>query len=160
MSEDTSQHPGQAPASPDLERRRAQRHEARTGQTYHAFLKVLAGFGKLDLAQAEQAATSVLCLLERRIMAEEAHDLEAQLPRKLVALVQRCSAHSQDKTLHLHREQFVREIARELSLSELEAEARIRAVFLALRAQVSPGEIDQVEGQLPRDMRDLWQATV
>src|SRR5690349_6641957 len=64
--------------------RRARRHEAHTSQTYAAFLKHLCERGGMSPSVAEKAAVSVLCAIEQRIFGEEARDMEAQLPRKLV----------------------------------------------------------------------------
>jgi len=41
--------------------------------------------------------------------------------------------------------------------STREARAMVVAVFGALKAQISPGEGDDVAAQLPQDLREVWQ---
>ena len=53
----------------DLETRRQQRREARTQQTYRAFLKSVCAHGRMKEEFAEPAAVAVLCALERRLTA-------------------------------------------------------------------------------------------
>jgi uncharacterized protein (DUF2267 family) len=144
----------------DLQARREQRRETRRNQTYKAFLRNLMVIGSMNEEDAERAAISVLCVLEQRLFGEEAAHLEAQLPGKLQELLVRCERHMGKPATKFGREGFIQMVAQDLEVEPIEAERKIRAVFSAVRDQVSEGEIDDVIGQLPSDLRELWHLTI
>ncbi len=137
-------------------KRRTERSEQRKNQTFAAFLTYLRRVGTISEELAERSAAAVLCALERRILPGEAKDLESQLPVRLRELVTRCDIHAGIPRHKLDRAEFVGMVADDLAVSPAQAEHLVLAVFHALRAQVSEGEARQVEGQLPRDIRELW----
>ena len=139
-----------------LEERRRQRQESRASQSYKEFLKYLERVGAMTEEAAEKAAVSVLCVLEQRITSNEAEDLEAQLPRKLRELVHRCERHEGVRPRSIRRKEFMTMVAEHLGEPPEEVEPIVRAVFQAVRAQVSEGEVDDVASQLPGDLRELW----
>lgn len=144
-----------------MEVRRARRRESRTSQTYAAFIKHLCERGGMSPSVAEKAAVSVLCAIEQRIFGEEAQDLEAQLPRKLVELLNRCERHeSGPPSRKFGRAEMLLMVGEDLGLNPEAVEPVIRAVLDALRDQVSEGEVEQVLRQLPHDLRDLWRPVV
>lgn len=144
-----------------LEVKRAWRHESRTSQSYAAFIKHLCERGGMSPSVAEQAAISVLCALEQRIFGEEANELEAQLPRKLTELLQRCERHeSGAPPVKFGREEMLRMVGAELGLNPDAVEPVVRAVLDALRDQISDGEVEDVMKELPADLRDLWRPIV
>jgi uncharacterized protein (DUF2267 family) len=53
-------------------------------------------------------------------------------------------------------EEFLTRIAGELKVDRNDVEQIVRAVFMAVRAQVSEGEADDVAAQLPTDLAGLW----
>lgn len=138
------------------EKARAERREQRKNQTFAAFMTYLRRVGSISEELAEKSAVAVLCALERRILPDEAKDLESQLPVKLRDLVRRCDTHAGIRPHKIDRPEFVATVADELGVPADRAERLILAVFHALRAQVSEGEARQVEGQLPPDLRSLW----
>ena len=144
----------------DLQARREQRRETRRNQTYKAFLHNLMAIGSMNEEDAERAAVSVLCVLEQRLFGGEPAHLEAQLPGKLQDLLVRCERHTGKPASKFGRDGFIQMVAQDLEVEPLVAERRIRAVFTALRDQVSEGEIDDVIGQLPSDLRELWHLTI
>ncbi|MFY0523711.1 DUF2267 domain-containing protein [Archangium gephyra] len=144
----------------DLQTRREQRSETRRNQTYKAFLRNLMVIGSMNEEEAERAAVSVLCVLEQRLFGEEAAHLEAQLPGKLQDLLIRCERHLGKPASKFGKDGFIQMVSEDLDVDSLEAERKIRAVFTAVRDQVSEGEIEDVIGQLPADMRELWQRTI
>jgi uncharacterized protein (DUF2267 family) len=143
-----------------LEVRRAQRTESRASQTYKAFINHLCERGGMSPSVAQQAAVSVLCALEQRIFAEEAADLEAQLPRKLTELLHRCERHEEELPPKFGREHLLKCVGEDLGLNPDAVEPVVRAVLDALRHQISEGEAEDVMSQLPHDMRDLWGRTI
>jgi uncharacterized protein (DUF2267 family) len=57
----------------------------------------------------------------------------------------------------MHRREFVERVKREAALpSDRRAEMVVDAVFGALKEQLSPGEVDDIEAQLPRDLKHVW----
>lgn len=141
----------------DLEQLRKQRSETRRTQTYKKFLKDLCAAGSFDEETAEKAASSVLCVLEQRIMWDEAKDLNSQLPRKLTDMLQRCERHEGiERSRDIDKKKFVQIVCEDLGKGEEEATQAIRAVFQTVREHVSEGEVDQVIQQLPHDMREFW----
>jgi uncharacterized protein (DUF2267 family) len=144
-----------------LEVRRARRRESRTSQTYAAFIKHLCERGGMSPSVAEKAAISVLCAIEQRIFGEEAQDLEAQLPQKLLELLNRCERHeSGPPPRKFGRAEMLLMVGEDLGLNPEAVEPVIRAVLAALRDQISEGEVEQVMRQLPHDLRDLWRPVV
>lgn len=139
--------------NPDL---RAQRSESRTTQTYTFFLRDLEAKANIGRERAEQAAQSVLCLLEQRLMDTEAKHLEAQLPQKVRDLLQRCPRHQGTAPRKFKLEQFLAMVAEDLDTTPNEAERLSRAVFTTVREHISEGESEDVMGQLPLDLRALW----
>jgi uncharacterized protein (DUF2267 family) len=144
----------------DLETRRELRHETRRNQTFKAFLKNLAAIGSMNEEEAERAAVSVLCVLEQRLFGEEASHLEAQLPGKLQDLLMRCERHVGKPASKFGKDGFILMVSEDLGIDANEAERKIRAVFTAVRDQVTEGEIEDVIGQLPADLRELWQRAI
>ena len=143
-----------------LDERRLQRRESRANQTYAAFLRDLCRIGAMAPEFAEQAAVSVLCALEQRLIPEEAKDLEAQLPIKLLNLLTRCDRHHDLAPVKYSREQLLEMVAADLNMKPDEVEPIIRAVFATVRERVSEGEIEDVIQQLPREFHDLWQRPI
>jgi len=148
------QNPQVEGVTPDI---RHQRHESRAGSTYKAFIRDLCSIGGFSEELAECAAVSVLCGLQRRVMADEAKDLAAQLPYKLRELMEhQCPLHEGKPPEKYGREEFLRMVADELKKDVSEVEPIVRAVITAVRAQVSEGEAEEFGNMLPHDLRDLW----
>ncbi len=143
-----------------LEERRLQRRESHASQTYAAFLQDLCRIGSMAPEFAEQAAVSVLCALEQRLIPEEAKDLEAQLPIKLLNLLTRCARHRDLAPVKYTREQLLEMVGEDLNMQPDEVEPVIRAVFATIREHVSEGEVEDIINMLPRELRDLWQRPI
>jgi uncharacterized protein (DUF2267 family) len=135
--------------------RRIERHEQHLAQTYAGFLRELEELG-VDHEVAPRAIESVLCALEQRLVDGEAGHLEAQLPRKVQALLQRCPRHMGRPARGVIRDEFLQLVADDLRCDLNRAEALTRAVFAAVRNHISEGEAEEVAIQLPHDLRTLW----
>jgi uncharacterized protein (DUF2267 family) len=144
----------------DLETRRELRSETRRNQTFKAFLRNLCALGSMNEEEAERAAVSVLCVLEQRLFGEEAAHLEAQLPGKLQDLLLRCERHMGKPANKFGKDGFIQMVSEDLGVDAMEAERKIRSVFSAVREQISEGETEDVIGQLPTDLRELWQRAI
>ncbi|HYH94622.1 DUF2267 domain-containing protein [Hyalangium sp.] len=135
---------------------RAQRSESRAAQTFAFFLRDLEARG-LDRKLAEQAIQSVLCVLEQRLMSDEARHMEAQLPRKVVALLERCPNHQGRPYRKFGRTEFLGMVAEDLGVDMKAAERITHAVLSTVREHITEGEAMDVLGQLPRELRTLWE---
>jgi CBS domain-containing protein/uncharacterized protein (DUF2267 family) len=134
---------------------RAQRSESRAAQTFTFFLRDLEAKG-LERKQAEQAVESVLCAMEQRLMVDEARHLEAQLPRKVVALLERCPKHQDRPYRKMDRDELLGMVADDLGVSVEEAERITCAVLSTVSEHISQGELEDVLGQLPKEFHSLW----
>ena len=146
------------PARPDEQRMR--RSHTRSAQTYALFLNELCRIGRMSPDFAERAAVSVLCALEQRLTADEANDMEAQLPMRLQNLLVRCSRHREPVPPKFGREEFLKMVAGDLGMQPEEIEGVVRSVFATVREWISEGEVDEVIQQLPREFEDLWQRPI
>ncbi len=132
---------------------------ARREQTWVHFLKLLQARGGLTRELAENAAASVMCILEQHLAGGEIDDLEAQLPHRLRELLQRCPVHHGAPPQRFGREEFLQRVADDLGVELDEAEHLTHVVFETVRDWLSEGEIEDVASQLPSDVRSLWAAT-
>ncbi len=104
-----------------------------------------------------RAAAVVLTRLEQRLTGEEAKDLNAQLPIKLVEILQEANRPNEGGPLQkFHRDDFIAAIANDLAKSNDEAESIIRSVFAVVQLRISEGEANDVLAQLPSNLRPLW----
>lgn len=141
--------PAATPRAPG-ERRRA----ARAQSTYMRLLKeVKAATGLHDSGQAEIALEVVLSALVRRLIPDEAKDFIAQLPsllqRKLAALPP-----GPDKLIT--RETIEMELVERLDVDTDRARELMRAVADTIAEHVTPGEMEEVQRALPRELRTLF----
>ena len=121
------------------------------------YRKVLSETGLTDRELAKRGVTAVLQALRDRLTPDEAHQLAAQLPRELRATWE-IGDSPERRPQKLHRSEFYERVKREGRLgSAREARGMTLAVFAALKAQISPGEADDVLAQLPKDLKDLWE---
>ena len=62
------------------------------------------------------------------------------------------------KPLKLLRKEFYERVKRDAGLDSIrEARLLTIGVFAALKAQLSPGEADDIQAQLPRDLKEVWE---
>ncbi|RKH09724.1 DUF2267 domain-containing protein [Corallococcus praedator] len=138
--------------------RHERRHDSHLRATYAAFLRHLEEVSGLPRNLAECAAVSVLTTLERRVLPEGARNLEAQLPRLLVAFL----PPAEERPARLQRfgqEEFIESVAEDLKLPVDRAELVIRAVLRAFQDQITEGEADKFASNLPADLQALWRLT-
>lgn len=136
----------------------ASRHEGKALSSRATFLKRVEAHTGLSRVDAEVTAIATLCALDRRLLADEAKDLDSQLPSTFRDLLQRCHLHQGEKPRRIHRDEFIQNVAADIGCEPAEGEPRVRGVFAALRDQLSEGEIEDVIGQLPMDMKALFRS--
>jgi uncharacterized protein (DUF2267 family) len=103
----------------------------------------------LETADALTAAT--LRTLAERISGGEAKDLAAQLPAELKPHLTGADEPAQ----RFDAEEFVRRVAERAGTDPDRARAGVQAVFTTIREAVTPGEIDDITAQLPKDFEEL-----
>jgi len=120
------------------------------------FWKRLKDYLAIDDADCVRAmGEKVLEMLSARLTREEGEDLKAQLPAGLKTIW----ARHEDEMTKIGRDQFVSAIRKEFDLeSDAEAERVVRGVFGVLQEGITRGEADDVEAQLPKDLKALWRS--
>ena len=121
------------------------------------YRQVLLEIGTPGLDDATRVTGAVFHALRDRLTREEAEQAAAQLPRPLKLLWWRDELEGR-RPVKMHRRDFYARVQREGELeSEREARRATRAVFGALKQQLSPGEVDDILAQLPKDLKTVWE---
>ncbi|MBX6375309.1 MAG: DUF2267 domain-containing protein [Acetobacteraceae bacterium] len=147
-------HP-QATVTAEGRARALMRAKARAEATYNRMVAAVAEASGLDRARAERALFTATCMLCRRLTTEEAQDLIAQLPSLLRRGLDDCLGRP-DRAVTAQA--ISGELARTLGLTAAEAGKVLRAVFEVIARSVSAGQIEEVRGQLPEEMKALFPA--
>ncbi len=110
-----------------------------------------------DRHRAYLALTAVIHALRDRLPADEVVQLGAQLPMLIRGLYYdgwdvKCEPIKHDKSSFL---QYIRNQFRQDP--NLDAEMLARAVLKVISHRVAEGEIQNVKGVLPKDLRELWE---
>jgi CBS domain-containing protein/uncharacterized protein (DUF2267 family) len=131
-------------------RRRASRLEARYRQFVNEF-RTEAGLPTIE--EADRALMLALSALVRRLTADEAKDLMAQLPLRITERLRELPA-GPDKSISPER--IEAELVARLGVTASRARELVAAVARTLDTNVSPGEMQEVRHQLPKELRDLF----
>jgi uncharacterized protein (DUF2267 family) len=130
-----------------------QRAAARAQATYGRMLNQLRADADLETSErAEAALVTVLDSLVRRLTQHEAKDLISQLPSLLHA---RLRALSPGPDRLITRQTIEADLRERLGVNQTRAVELLYAVGDAITQTVSPGQIKDVQGQLPEDMRGI-----
>jgi len=120
--------------------------------------------GLKDPAYAELATEAVLQTLHDRLTEGQAEHIASHLPKELKALWSRGLT---DKLVAMWRgpekmtkSEFLKRVQHRAHLQDTgKSEDLTQGVFKALKKQLPAKDADNVGGQLPRDLKDLWKAT-
>lgn len=125
--------------------------------TVEFYRRVIQETGLTNREAAKRGAAAVLRTLRDRLTPEEAAQVVAQLPRELKD-VWETGATAIRRPTRLHRKEFYERVRAEAGLTSVrEARWVTGAVFAALKAQLTPGEAEDVWAQLPKDLKDVWE---
>ena len=129
-------------------------------QTLQEWLKELKDKGELsDDAAALSVLRSVLHQLRDRLTVEEAVDLGAQLPLIVRGLFyEGWRPHAVPRKIR-SKEKFLDELTEDILPYTYPVEWAVSTVFTLLARHCDPGEIADVIGQLPEDLKGLWPET-
>lgn len=145
--------PGRAEDRPAGRARALMRAKARAEATYNRLAKAIAESAGLDRDRAERALLISVCMLCRRLTPHEAQHLIAQLPSLLQPKLESC-LDGPDRTVTAEAMQG--ELAKSLGLDAKQAARTLQAVFQAISGAVASGQIEEVRGQLPEEMKHLF----
>lgn len=131
----------------------------RTVQETHAWITELAGaasFGNEE--QAYTGLRAVLHSLRDRLNVDEAAHLSAQLPMLVRGFYFEGWDPSRAPNEEETTEEFFASVEESLRNArlDLDTEEITRTVFDFLEQKVSPGQIDHVKGQMPKEIQALW----
>lgn len=118
---------------------------------YEEFIAHVATNAGLSEEQAATLTRATLSTLADRISGGEAQDLAAQLPAPL----QSSLVSTKENAEAFGFDEFVARTAEAAGTDTDVAERAVDAVFATLREAVTPGEFDDVLGQLPSDFHRL-----
>jgi uncharacterized protein (DUF2267 family) len=125
--------------------------------TLSFYRRVIEETGQADRAAVERGTAAVLHALRDRLTPAEATQAAAQLPRELKE-VWRAGEVRNRRPIKIHRKDLYERVMQEAGLENIrEARFLTIGVFAALKAQLSPGEADDVRAQLPRDLKEVWE---
>lgn len=112
--------------------------------------------GGADREHTRRGTAAVLQALRDRLTPEEADQVAAQLPGPLKA-VWAAGDRLDRRPVRMDRAAFYERVRKEAGLrTGREAEWLTLAVFAALKAQLTPGEAEDVLAQLPKDLKETW----
>lgn len=132
--------------------------ESRLLSAYRLYADVELSGTLPDGVTPQEAVAAVLCTLTRRISRGEAEQLRSELPPDLIAVLEPCMGHRAEEPEHFGREELVHRVAQSLDTDDGQAAAIVRHVLGALHANYPTREDDDVESQLPEDLKALWRA--
>ena len=113
--------------------------------------------GQTNREAVKRGVAAVLGALRDRLTPEESRQAAAQLPRELKAVWLDGEVAGR-KPVKMHRREFYKRVKKDAGLRSIdEARLFVIAVFAALKEQLSPGEVEDVQSQLPRDLKEIWE---
>jgi uncharacterized protein (DUF2267 family) len=107
--------------------------------------------------QAYQALRGTLQALRDRLTVEEATHLGAQFPMLISGIYyERWEPEGKPERIR-HKEEFLERIGEAFGWqSNMDPEQAARAVFNVLARRITEGEIEDITGMLPQELRELW----
>lgn len=113
-----------------------------------------------DRQEAYAALRGTLHALRDRLTIEETAQFAAQLPMLIRGFYYEGWDPTGKPVKERHLDEFLARIQREMERYDVDPEEVARAVFLVVGNRISEGEVEDVQHLLPREIRDLWPATV
>jgi len=136
--------------------RAGQRRSARAEATCRRMLNQVRSDASLEsVEQAETVLETVLGAILRRLTPDEAKDLIAQLPSALHAAL-RGLPPGPDKLIS--RQTLEADLVRRLDVEPARAAQILAGVGVTIAQAVSAGQMEDVRGQLPEDLRQVFPA--
>ncbi len=125
-------------------------------QSYYGFIKHIETRTGLNSAQAKSLAQNILAALMRRVPAKAGKNLLSQLPYQLqMPLIGEVSPADRSVTAKY----LLNQIQRHYTVKEDKARKLLQGFWKGLSDSISPGEMQTLTRQLPRDMQQLFVKT-
>jgi uncharacterized protein (DUF2267 family) len=132
-------------------------HDPTLDADFQALVHALAREGLPRRAEAARAVEAVLCALALRIGGPEFDELREHLPPPFSTRLAACERHAAAGPGRVDSaDAFYRIVGEDLGRDAAAVEPTARAVFAALRAELSEDEAEVVERELPLDLVPLW----
>ena len=130
-----------------------------TIQKTNIWLKeVMEEIGSDDRHRAYLALRSVLHSLRDRLKIEEATDLGAQLPM-LIRGFYYDAWNPSGKPVKFDKDEFLSNIGQQFAADQnVDAEKIAHAVFKVTDKHIADGEIEDIKGALPHDLKEFWES--
>lgn len=125
---------------------------------YQSLIDALAREGLPRRTEAVRTVEAVMCALARRLAGAEFDELRELLPHPFRGQLTACEHHAAAPPREQPRtdEAFYENVADDLGRDASDVEPAVRAVFAAIRGQVSEKEAEDVAAQLPEELQALW----
>ncbi len=124
---------------------------------YRALVDALAREGLPRRAEAARVVEAVMCALAQRIAHADFDDLREHLPEPFKTRLLPCERHAAvPRRRFLGPEDFYEVVAEDLDRDPAEIEPLVRAVFAAVRTQLSEADAEDVGSELPHELQVLW----
>ena len=132
-------------------------HDPLQDANFQALVNALAREGLPRRAEAARAVEAVMCALAQRISRAEYDELREHLPEPFGSRLTACERHAVQPPRELRSvEDFYAVVAEDLERGPEEVESAVRAVFAALRTQMSEADAELVGEELPLELVPLW----
>lgn len=129
----------------------------RAGDDAGAFFADIERGGQMPASvNARDAVVTVLCILSRRLSRGEAMDFARSLPQELAEMMRPCVERRRERPEIFDRDAFDHLVALHLEVPLDDAQRAARAVFAAVHRHFHTHELDEVAGQLPKDLARIW----
>jgi uncharacterized protein (DUF2267 family) len=124
---------------------------------FRALVDALAREGLPRRAEAARAVEAVVCALAQRISHPDFDDLRELLPEPFRKRLVACERHAASPRNDLRSaSDFYEVVGEDLERDPDEVESVVRAVFAAVRAQLSERDAEDVAARLPHELEPLW----
>ncbi len=114
---------------------------------YRQLIKKVQDYSGFSDKESEDALQVVVETLATRLTPEERKDFSSQLPAELQKVAEAVTT-----TRKLSADDFFKDIIEAENIDEGRAKKQIMAVWQALKDAISPGEIEDIKAQLPKDL--------
>ena len=123
---------------------------------YRALVDALAREGLPRRTEAARVVEAVVCALAQRLGDPDFAPLRELFPAPFRTRLEPCERHAHAPLAIQSAEEVYGIVAEDLERDPDEVEPMVRAVFAAVRAQVSEREAQEIASRLPLDLLPLW----
>lgn len=119
---------------------------------YREMVKAVQSYSGFSGNESENALRMFIKMLSSRLTPDEREDLASQLPAEL-----QDDALQTSEIIKMEMDDMMHEMAESQDIDENRAKTQIMAAWRALKDAISPGEIKNIQAQMPRSMTSILQ---